>query len=145
MKYIILKVIEPYKLDYHKFLDGIEKYKRNIEEMYNPKFGVKILATAAPSCYSDIIAKKERFDICLGTKFPIKLYNTDYENKGEVKKKNVFQYLKSVGGQHIDTLVTDHLDDLPLINMAINNIIYNPTQFMKEELSTNAIPYKSRI
>lgn len=145
MKYNILKAIEPYKLDYHEFLEGIKKYKRHIAELTEPEFNIKILATAAPSCYGNIIAKNEKFDICIGTEFPIKLYNADYENKGEVKKKNVLQYLLSIGNQHIDTLVTDHLDDLPLLNISINNIVYNPNQFMKEELNINAITYKLRI
>ncbi len=145
MKYYVLKTIEPYKLDYSRFVESIKKHKRHIEEIYNPEFGIKILATAAPSCYANIIANSEKFDVCLGTEFPAKLFSTDYENKSEVKKKNVLQYLQSVGDYKIDTLVTDHLDDLPLMNIAQNNIVYNPNQFTVEELSKSAVTFKSRV
>ena len=89
--------------------------------------------------------KNEKFDICIGTEFPIQLFSTDYENKGEVKKKNVFQYLQSIDHYQIDTMVTDHLDDLPLLTISQNNILYNLNPFMDKELNKSAIVFKSRI
>ncbi len=145
MKYYVLKTTEPYKLDYSRFVESIKKHKRHIEEIYNPEFSIKILATAAPSCYANIIAKNEKFDVCLATEFPTKSYSADYENKGEVKKNNVLQYLQSIGNYQLDTFVTDHLDDLPLMNVALNNVIYNPNQFIEKELYKRDITFKSRI
>ncbi|MBU3823021.1 haloacid dehalogenase-like hydrolase [Flavobacteriaceae bacterium XHP0103] len=145
MKYLILKSIQKEEIDYSAFIERINKYKRLIGEVSNPDFHLKILATAAPSCYASLIAKNENFDVCLGTGFPAEEYKNNYENKGEIKKNSVLKYLRSVGVCQIDTMITDHLDDLPLMKVSSNNILYCPNQFLEEELNKNAITFISRV
>lgn len=145
MKYFILKQIESFQIDYKIFVSSIEKYKRNIGELRDPKYNMKILATAAPACYANIIAKNEKFDICLGTKvIAAESFKPDFENKGEVKKEKVLQYLKSVGSNQVDTFITDHLDDLPLMKISSSTIVYCPTKIIEAELKKSAITFKSR-
>lgn len=145
MKYSILKNIEPYKIDCNGFVKSLEPHKRNISELNSPEFDIKILATAAPSCYANIIAKNEQFNACLATRFPEKAYHSNYENKGEVKKTNVLKYLQNTGSGGIDTFITDHLDDLPLMKSAHHVIVYAPNQFLEAELKKSAITFKSRV
>jgi len=145
MKYSILKNIEPYKIDCNGFVKSLEPHKRNILELSSPEFDIKILATAAPSCYANIIAKNEQFNACLATRFPEKAYHLNYENKGEVKKTNVLKYLQNTGSGSIDIFITDHLDDLPLMKLAHHIIVYTPNQFLEAELKKSAITFKSRV
>ena len=51
-------------------------------------------------------------------------------------------YLKSENINEIDTLVTDHIDDLPLIKMAKKNIIVNPNQKLIIALKQNSISFE---
>ena len=143
MKYFILEQIESCKIDYNDFVSSIEKYKRNINELKDSRYNVKILATAAPYCYASIIAKNEKFNVCLGTKFDKKSFKIDFENRGEVKKDKVLQYLKSLRRNQIDTFITDHLDDLPLIKITRKTIIYGPTKIIEDQLKKSAITFKS--
>ena len=145
MKYSILKNIEPYKIDYNGFVKSLETYKRNIAELNNPEFDIKVLSTAAPSCYANIIAKNEQFNACLATGFPEKVYHSNYENKGEVKKTNVLKYLQTIEDSSIDTFITDHLDDLPLMKLARHVIVYAPNKFIEAELKQSAVTFKSRV
>ena len=70
-------------------------YKVDIKELSNPSFDIKILATAAPSCYAELIAKHLRFDVCLATDFSENGFSPDFENLQEQKKKNLLKVLSS--------------------------------------------------
>jgi phosphoserine phosphatase len=146
MKYDILKSIEDtYDLDFQKFVDSILLKKRDISMLKDASFHIKILATAAPSCYANIIAKSEKFDICLATDFPNIGYNNNFENKKEIKKNNVVNYLKTIGETEINTLVTDHIDDLPLMKLAKRNLIVSPSNKFKTQLMQNQIAFEKII
>jgi phosphoserine phosphatase len=70
MKYQVLKLLQHRTdIDYLDFLNSIYSKKRELNILNDETFHIKILATAAPTCYANIIAKKEHFDICLGTDF----------------------------------------------------------------------------
>ena len=141
MKYIILNSIKSKEqIGYKKFVSSISKYKREIEAIKN-NFDLKILATAAPSCYASIIAKNEQFHTCLGTNFPTKSFHDRFENIKEEKKENVMNYLVSQNITKIDTFITDHLDDLPLIKLANRNIIVSPSQDFMFILKQNLISF----
>ena len=90
MKYDILKSIATKKnIDYQNFVSSISLKKRDISILNDSSFDIKILATAAPTCYATIIAKNEALDECLGTNFPDSIFDNDYDNIKEVKKKAI--------------------------------------------------------
>ncbi|NOY47172.1 MAG: haloacid dehalogenase-like hydrolase [Chlorobi bacterium] len=143
MKYLILMRIR-YKIliDYQEFVGSISFAKRDLLLLKKRSFDITILATAAPSCYAKIIAKNECFDLCLGTEFPITNFNTEYENSKEVKKMNVMNYLMKDDIYEIDTFITDHLDDIPLMKLSRRNIIVNPNRYTKKELKRHNISFE---
>ena len=140
MKYIILKAIKGNnKINYEAFVSSLSNYKNHLKVIEDTTFDIKILATAAPNCYSKIIALNEGFDVCLATNTPEKNYKSDFENVREVKKQAVTTYLKTLGSKHIDTVITDHFDDLPLIKIAQHVILVNPNKETKNILKQNQI------
>lgn len=143
MKYNILMLLRDRKdIDYIKFVNSIVKKKRILPEVYGKDFDIKILATAAPSCYAKIIAKNEKFDLCIGTDFSDSSFNTTFENVKDIKKANVLHYLKTQNINEIDTFITDHIDDLSLIKIAKKNIIVEPDEDLVATLKHNSISFE---
>lgn len=144
MKYDILQSIATIgDIEYSKFVEQISSKKRNIAILKDLHFDTKILATAAPSCYADIIAKKEMFDVSLATEFIAAGFYKEFENIREVKKESVLNYLHSNGLSEIDILVTDHIDDLPLMKLAKRNILVSPSIEFKSQLEQHQIDYET--
>jgi len=143
MKYVILKAIQNNNnIDYIKFVNSISAYKRGFSEINSNEFQIKILATAAPDCYANIIAENEHFDVCLATNFPEVNFNNVFENIKDVKKNNVIKYLQNIDIHEIDTLITDHIDDLPLMKLSRTNMIINPNSKLKSELKQHHISFE---
>ncbi|MEZ4856689.1 MAG: hypothetical protein R2812_09475 [Gelidibacter sp.] len=144
MKYAILKAISNNKnIDCQKFVNRISIKKRHLSILNDTSFDIKILATAAPSCYATIIAKNENFDVCLGTNFTDSAFDETFENSKEIKKNNIVNYLKNKEITQIDTLVTDHIDDLPIMKLATHNIIVSPNDNLTNKLKQNAIAFET--
>ena len=140
--YILKKVTTRFYIDYLEFVDSIDKYKRVITLQYNKDFDVKILATAAPYCYSNVIANKLNFDACIATDFSIPKFSIEFENARENKKKNVVDFLKKEGLVTVDLFITDHIDDLPLIKISKMNVIINPNFEFEKALQSLNIQYE---
>lgn len=144
MKYTILKAISNNKnIDYQKFVNIISLNKRDLAILNDTSFDIKILATAAPFCYANIIAESENFEVCLATNFPNSSFDNQFENSKEVKKNNLVNYLKNRGITEIDTLVTDHIDDLSIMKLAAHNIIVLPNENLKSRLKQNSIAFET--
>lgn len=126
--------------NYDEFVDSINSTKRSIS--IDNDYDIKILATAAPTCYAEIIAKNENFDVCLGTDFPTQAYDNQFENSKDTKRNRVFDYLKTIGVTKVDTFITDHIDDLSIIKEAKRNIIVNPSNEFIEVLKQNSISFE---
>ncbi|GAA3614238.1 hypothetical protein Q4Q39_02915 [Flavivirga amylovorans] len=142
MKYNILKLLKNRNdINYGAFVNSISSKKRFIPHLQDTIFHVKILATAAPSCYANIIAKNEGL-VCLGTDFPYTKFAQNFENSKINKKENVLKYLENQNIYEIDTFVTDHIDDLPIIKIATNNIIINPHKELLNILKQNSISFE---
>ncbi|AUP78214.1 hypothetical protein C1H87_05570 [Flavivirga eckloniae] len=142
MKYKILRLLKNRNdIDYNAFVNSISPKKRFIPQLQDPIFDIKILATAAPSCYANIIAKNEGL-VCLGTDIKNTKFNQAFENSKTNKKENVLKYLENQGVHKVDTFITDHIDDLPLIKIAANNILVNPNVELQEELKQNSISFE---
>lgn len=143
VKYSILSLLNKRNdIDYNDFVNSIASKKREIKFINESDFKVKLLATAAPLCYSKIIAEKQNFDMCLGTGMPVKEFDDNFENKKEVKKKNVLSYLNTQNIRSIEIFVTDHLDDMPLIRIAKKNYIVSPDKKMRDLLKQSEISFE---
>ena len=140
--FILKKTAKNSNGNYLKFVESIDKYKRDITSLYSQKFDLKILATAAPACYSNLIAKKINFDACIATETPISDFSLKFENAKVNKKKNVVDFLKKKGVSPIDLFITDHIDDLPLIKISKRNIIINPDFEFEKALQSLNIQYE---
>ncbi|WP_299114891.1 HAD family hydrolase [uncultured Winogradskyella sp.] len=144
LKYKVLGLIKNEDIDYQDFVSKLLKHKNKIEEVADSSFDVKILATAAPSCYANWIAKAEGFDVCLATDFPEYGFTTDYENLSERKKENLLGYFEKNNFESVDVFITDHMDDAPIIKIAKKNIIINPNHKLSNWLKENLINFEVR-
>jgi phosphoserine phosphatase len=141
LKHNILREIRDTSFfNYSDFVSKINSKKR-ILPIGKEGFDITILATAAPSCYAEIIANNEGYDICLGTNFSTNSYNQNFENIKENKRDAVMQYLSEFNIEKIDVFVTDHIDDLPLMKQSINNIIVNPSKYLIQELERSKVSF----
>ena len=140
MKFLILKAIKGYdEIDMEGFVFSLKEYRNQLQIIEDATFGIKILATAAPDCYAKIIALNEGFDVCLATNTPVGNYRNDFENVRNVKKQGVVHYLNSIEVNHLDTMVTDHYDDLPLMKISKQVVLVNPSKETKDILKRNQI------
>ena len=114
------------------------------EEVSDSSFDIKILATAAPSCYAALIAKDFEFDVCLATDFPENGFSPDFENLREQKKKNLLKYLESKAITSVDVFITDHIDDASITQLATKNIIINPDIKFSNWLKENLVNFEVR-
>lgn len=112
-------------------------------ERYRNRGHLLVLATAAPSFYAKAIADDFRLDACVGTLLPSEVMNGDWqENKGEEKVHTLLHFLQQHGAS-LDTVITDHHDDLPLlsVNAQGSNLLVNPTALTESLLNKENIPY----
>ncbi|MDO5970606.1 hypothetical protein Q4Q35_12385 [Flavivirga aquimarina] len=142
MKYNVLRLLKNRNdINYEAFVKSISSKKKDIPHLQDTIFNVKILATAAPSCYANIIAKNEGL-VCLGTDFPYAKFDQTFENSKVNKKENVLKYLESQNIYEVDTFITDHIDDFPLIKIARSNILVNPHEELLNMLKQNSISFE---
>lgn len=143
MKYkILLNIKNRTDIDYKAFVDRLNKHKHSLHSLNKNEYDIKILATAAPSCYANIIANNNNFDYCSATNFPEGRYSSDFENIKEVKKINVMKILNDQHILKIEAIITDHLDDLPLMKVSNHVIIVNPSNELIKQLSGHNIQFK---
>ena len=142
LKYYILKQIKNQPVDYNGFVSKIAKYKVEFEPVTDKVFSTKILATAAPTCYAEIIAKNEGFNVCLGTDFTESNYNSNFENSKQNKKVKLENYLKLNNLESVNLFITDHIDDAFCIKFAEQNWIVNPDYSFLSWLDENKIVFE---
>ncbi|NNC44850.1 MAG: hypothetical protein HKN99_03110 [Winogradskyella sp.] len=145
MKYRVLSWTANYNIDHQKFASSIKKYHNNLHNLETNTFHHKILATAAPSCYASIIATNHGFNHCVATTYTQEGITSFVENSKEAKKENVTQLLKSLNLNEINTLITDHIDDLPLMKISKEVILINPSSELIKELNDHNIKFKSEL
>ncbi len=130
-KYQILRIAYTQKWPVDAFIEKLQPTLNQNILVHINKFEYRILATAAPSFYADILAKKYDFTHCVATG-----YSQDYQgfvgNFGQEKLKRVQQYLQQYSLKQIDLLMTDHIDDAPLISMAQQIWLYNADNRLRD-------------
>lgn len=143
LKFYTLKAVaKSTYIDNIKFVDKIDRHKRDMSFLNEKEYDLKILATAAPACYADIIARKYGFNACIATETPNSKFDKNFESYKENKKDRVLAYLKTIGLRDIDLFITDHMDDLPLIKTSKKNIIVNPDSQFEKVLQSSGAKYE---
>lgn len=121
MKYYILKITQNFVVEERidRFVDlEMKKVRAEVIEILeeHKRIGsISILATAAPENYALPLSKRFYFDDCCATPIVHTAFVEWHENKGTEKLKNVLNILEKRHAQ-LDVVVTDHKDDLPLLN-----------------------------
>lgn len=82
------------------------------------------LGTAAPSFYMEEIAQSLQFDSLSATERSEKPFHEWKENQGENKRDNCLEILTQAGAE-LEWIITDSIDDLPLIMVAPQHIFVN--------------------
>lgn len=149
MKYQILKCTEHFMKEksLKDFTNLIIKHlnKKLVEKIsiYRKQNFILCLSTAAPSNYASLVAKEFSFDIFCATPMPSQISKFLWqENVKGTKCKNTLNLLKKKN-LDIDILVTDHYDDIPLLEIQKSeNLIVNPTQRTLEKLEEKNIKFK---
>jgi len=142
MKYDILKLTSKMPNSfYEQFVVSILLYKRKINDI-DEAYDYKILATAAPASYAEIISRNENFDFCIATNFTDSKFNELFENSRTVKKENVMNFLSKKQINKIEMLITDHIDDLSLMQVSKMVKIVNPNKKLIAQLEQYQISYE---
>lgn len=146
MKFRILSVL-------HKVLseEDIQGFVQLLVKKVNPK--VKqiiddasscgqtiILATAAPDIYISKFAACQGLDYFIATDMTddIRRYK---ESRGEIKKERVEKLVDSLRGE-VSTVITDHLDDIPLLLYCKGaNMVVSPDEKTLLALKKNKVEY----
>lgn len=141
MKYKILKISQKENYTYYiaSFIESLNKYlNQDVLSHVQEENSLTILATAAPALYANAIASKYNIDYCSAT--PSIFSNIWYENIKEKKKENLQELLDHLNLKDIAIVISDHHDDLWIMEMATRVILVNPSEKTKNILQkTNII------
>ncbi|MBO4753695.1 MAG: haloacid dehalogenase-like hydrolase [Bacteroidales bacterium] len=89
---------------------------QRIMEPYRNRGHLLVLATAAPAFYAHPIAEFLNMDLCCGTLLPSEVVIGQWHECVGHHKVEALQRLLQVHKAEIDVVITDHSDDLPLLN-----------------------------
>ena len=125
MKYKILKISESKKYTVHvdEFVSTLDIYLNKEVFSYIKEENITILATAAPSLYTQTIAKKYNLNYSICT--PPSSQEEWYENIREEKKESLKELLNILNIRKIDRVISDHYDDIPIMEMAEKTLLVN--------------------
>jgi len=100
---------------------------QQIMEPYRNRGYLLVLATAAPAFYAHPIAEFLNMDLCCGTQLPSEVFIGQWKECVGENKVDALKRLLQVHKAEIDVVITDHDDDLPLLNYntAGRNVVIN--------------------
>lgn len=101
------------------------------------EYDITILATAAPEVYAQEIAKLYGFDYVLATPTPVS--DTFKENIRHFKANSVEQLLKTLHVEKLNAVVSDHYDDLALMQLADKVYLHNANRQTKAYVKANGV------
>lgn len=97
-------------------LIAIDRRAQTMMEQYRNRGYLLVLSTAAPGIYAHAIAENLHIDLCCATVLPSEVVIGQWhENVGEQKVESLCRLLK-VHKAELAVVITDHFDDLPLLN-----------------------------
>ena len=89
---------------------------QQIMEPYRNRGHLLVLATAAPAFYAHPIAEFLNLDLCCGTLLPSEVVIGQWQENVGQQKVEALKRLLQVHKAELDVVITDHSDDLPLLN-----------------------------
>ena len=89
---------------------------QRLMEPYRNRGHLLVLATAAPAFYAHAIAEFLNMDLCCGTLLPSEVVIGEWKENVGQHKVEALQRLLQVHKAELDVVITDHSDDLPLLN-----------------------------
>lgn len=89
---------------------------QQIMEPYRNRGHLLVLATAAPAFYAHPIAEFLNLDLCCGTLLPSEVVIGQWQENVGQQKVDALKRLLQVHKAELDVVITDHSDDLPLLN-----------------------------
>lgn len=121
------------------FVDVLQTYVR-AELLKHDADEVVVLATAAPNMYAEILAQRFGIKYCVASNVGAP------ENKGEEKCESVKALLKRENLE-LYRVITDHVDDYPLLRENVNgcNVLINPSEKTVSSLKRNNIKFSSQF
>ena len=142
MKYRILQISENtrYKNYIDEFVNELETYINNeVLEYTKENNTITILATAAPALYAESIANKYAFTYCLAT--PETSTKKWFENIKERKRESLEKLLNVEQLTKVDIVLSDHHDDIPIMEMAESVFLVNASLDTKAILKKDGLDY----
>lgn len=110
-----------------------------VAEHLQQSVGCKVLATAAPECYVRAIAAIYEFDCFVAARDPY--LDVVSECRGEGKKARLISELGASSFEYV-TLFTDHCDDIPLMRLAHQVWLVNPTRRSLAQINNAKIKFR---
>ena len=89
---------------------------QQIMEPYRNRGHLLVLATAAPAFYAHPIAEFLNLDLCCGTLLPSEVVIGQWQENVGQQKVEALKRMLQVHKAELDVVITDHSDDLPLLN-----------------------------
>lgn len=89
---------------------------QQIMEPYRNRGHLLVLATAAPAFYAHPISEFLNLDLCCGTLLPSEVVIGQWQENVGQQKVEALKRLLQVHKAELDVVITDHSDDLPLLN-----------------------------
>lgn len=103
-----------------KEMTYLNAHVQQIMEPYRNRGHLLVLATAAPAFYAHAIAEFLNMDLCCGTLLPSEVVIGEWKECVGQYKVEALQRLLQVHKAELDVVITDHSDDLPLLNSNIS-------------------------
>ena len=145
MKVAILKISEKFikNKDIKNFVQSLDKYvHQDILKRLDKDNTINILATGAPQIYAQEIKEKYGFDYEIST--PPTTIKPWKENLKEEKKKNLLALLERENlTSKVESLYTDHHDDLPLMVYAEFTYLVNASEETLKKIKNAKIALKT--
>lgn len=118
-------------------LTRINNSARLLMEPYRNRGHLLILSTASPALYAHPIAENLGIDLCCATLLPSEVVIGEWKECVKEQKVEALRRMLQVHKAELDVVITDHYDDLPLLNYntAGRNIVVNASTQTRQILA----------
>lgn len=102
---------------------------QHLMESYRNRGYLLILCTAAPGFYAQQIADYCHIDLCCATPLPSEIVLGQWNECVGQHKVDALSRMLRVHKAELEVVITDHHDDIPLLNYNLNgrNVVINPS------------------
>ena len=117
-------------------LISINRRSLKLVEQYRSRGYLLILTTAAPGLYAHALAENLHIDLCCATQLPSEVVIGEWHENVGAQKVDSLRRLLLVHKAELAAVITDHYDDLPLLNYNEgDNFVVAPSPKTQQMLS----------